>query len=132
MTHSDHSSPDKKQPARLLRSFVCAFHGLASAWKSELHIRVHFVIAIAVIAAGACFQISPIEWGLIVFAISLVFTTELLNTAIEKTLDRISDEIHPLTKSAKDIAAGAVFISAFGAATVGLLIFLPRLLEMFL
>ena len=107
-----------------------AFRGIAEAWKSELHLQVQTVIAIVVIAMGSWLRITLIEWSLITLAISSVLTAELINTAIEKTLDRISDEIHPLIKSAKDIAAGAVLLSACGSVMIGLLVFLPRLLKL--
>lgn len=114
-----------------LKAFAHAIGGLVEAWKSELHLQIQTVVAAVTILLGLWLRITLIEWSLIVLSISLVLTAELINTAIEKTLDRIGKEIHPLTKSAKDIAAGAVLISACGAATVGLLVFLPRLLELF-
>ncbi len=131
MTSSENKPQNENNSPGRLRAFAFAFCGIAEAWKSELHLQIQTVIAIVVIAMGIWLRITLVEWSLITLAISLVLTAELINTAIEKTLDRISDEIHPLTKSAKDIAAGAVLLSACGSVIIGLFVFLPRLLELF-
>ncbi len=131
MTHPGNNSQNDKRPPKRLRAFVFAFRGIAEAWKSELHLQIQTIVAIVVIAMGIWLRITLVEWSLITLAISLVLTAELINTAIEKTLDRIGDEIHPLTKSAKDIAAGAVLVGACGSVVIGLLVFLPRLFELF-
>ena len=73
----------------------------------------------------------PIEWAILIVTMMIVLATELMNTAIEATLDRVSVEQHPLAKVAKDTAAAAVLISAGGAVLVGLLILGPRLLVTF-
>ncbi len=130
MTHTGNNSQNDKRSSKRLRAFAFAFRGIVEAWKSELHFQIQTVIAIVVIVVGIWLRITLVEWSLITLAISLVLTAELINTAIEKTLDRISDEIHPLTKSAKDIAAGAVLLSACGSVMIGLLVFLPRLLKL--
>ncbi len=122
---------NEKQFPKRLRAFALAFRGVTEAWKSELHFQIQTLIAVAVIAVGFWLQITLLEWSLITLAISSVLTAELLNTAIEKTLDRVSDEFHPLTKSAKDIAAGAVLISACGSVIIGVIIFLPRFIQLF-
>jgi len=131
MTYPGNNSQNDKRSPKRLRAFAHAISGITEAWKSEPHLQVQAVIAIVVIAMGSWLRITLVEWSLITLAISLVLTAELINTAIEKTLDRISDEVHPLTKSAKDIAAGAVLVSACGSVIIGLLVFLPRLLVLF-
>ncbi len=121
----------KNRSTDRLKAFALAYSGFVEAWKSELHLQVQTIIAIVAILMGFWLHITLTEWCLVVLSISLVLSAELINTAIEKTLDRIGEEIHPLTKSAKDVAAAAVLVCACGAATVGLLVFLPRLLERF-
>ncbi|HZY41009.1 MAG TPA: diacylglycerol kinase family protein, partial [Anaerolineae bacterium] len=113
---------------RLLRSFSYAISGLGYAFRSQANLRIHTAISIAVIVVGLWLQLSPIEWAILIVTMMIVLAVELINTAIEATLDRVSIEEHPLVKVGKDTAAGAVFISALGAVMVGLLILGPRLL----
>ena len=122
---------DENRTANRLEAFALAISGLVEACRSERHLQIQTIIAIVAILMGYWLRITLTEWCLVVLSISLVLSAELINTAIEKTLDRIGEEIHPLTKSAKDIAAAAVLVCACGAATVGLLVFLPRLVELF-
>ncbi|AIQ54231.1 diacylglycerol kinase family protein [Paenibacillus sp. FSL R7-0331] len=104
-------------------SFRFAAHGIASAFKSELNMKVHSVLAVAVLAAAAFFRLPPLSWILLLLAITLVLSTELLNTAIEATIDLVSPDIHPLAKTAKDTAAGAVLLTAVFAVIVGIYVF---------
>lgn len=110
-------------------SFKCAFSGLFNSFKSEKHLIIHFIIAILVIIAGFILKVSNIEWCILVLTISLVISLELVNTAIEHTVDLAMPEIHPIAKLAKDIAAAAVLFSAIGSVVIGIIIFLPKLLE---
>jgi diacylglycerol kinase (ATP) len=82
---------------------------------------------IAVLAAGAYFQLSALEWCTVVLAISAVWVAEGLNTALERLTDLASPGFHPLAGKAKDIAAGAVLITVLGAVSIGIIIFGPRL-----
>ena len=77
------------------------------------------------------FKISLIEFCIVVFAIGLVISLELVNTSIENTVDMAMPNLHPLAKNAKDIASGAVLFACFTAITIGLVIFLPKILELF-
>lgn len=104
-------------------SFRYAAQGIASAFKSELNMKVHSGFAVLVLAAAAVFGLPPASWMLLVLAITLVLTTELLNTAIEATIDLVSPEIHPLAKKAKDTAAGAVLLTAVFAVITGIYVF---------
>jgi len=80
--------------------------------------------------AAIAFQITKIEWCLIVISIAAVWTAEAMNTAIEKLTDLVSPELHPLAGKTKDAAAGAVLVIAIGAAIVGGIIFLPHILAL--
>ena len=104
-------------------SFRFAAHGIASAFKSELNMKVHCGLAVIVLAAAAFFRLPPSSWVLLLLAITLVLSTELLNTAIEATVDLVSPDIHPLAKTAKDTAAGAVLLTAVFAVIVGIYVF---------
>ncbi len=115
---------------RLFNSFRYAFAGIGYAFRTQANLRIHIVIAIGVIIAGLWLRISATEWAIIVVTMMIVFSAELFNTASEAAIDRIGPEAHPLSKVTKDVAAGAVLISAIGAVIVGVLIFLPKLLAL--
>ncbi len=116
--------------ARLLRSFGYAFQGIGYALRTQANLRIHVAISALVIAAGLWLQLAPIEWAILIVTMMIVLTAELMNTAIEAALDRVSGDLHPLAKAAKDTAAGAVLIGALGAVAVGALILGPHLLKM--
>lgn len=115
---------------RLIRSFGHAFAGVGHGWQTQTNLRIHVAAAIGVSVAGLLLQISTIEWAILVVTIMIVLAAELINTAIEAVVDRVGSEPHPLSKIAKDTAAGAVLIGAIGSVIVGLLIFGPRLLAL--
>ena len=79
------------------------------------------------IAAGLFFSVSTIEWCLLILAIAMVLCAEGMNTAIEFLTDLASPNFHELAGKTKDVAAGAVLISAIGAAIIGFIIFLPKI-----
>ena len=85
-----------------------------------------------VIGAGFAFGITPGEWTAICLCIGLVVSAELFNTAIERLVDLVSPQRHPLAGQVKDIAAGAVLVCALAAIAVGLIIFVPYLTRIFL
>lgn len=109
-----------------IESFLYAFNGIRCAFKSEAHLKFHCCIALLVIVCGFLFQISIMEWIACLLCIGSVISAELINTAIEAVTDLATKESHPLAKKAKDVAAGAVLVSAITAATIGLLIFVPK------
>ena len=101
------------------------------ALHSQRNLRIHVSIAAAVVIAGTALRINRSEWATVVTLIALVIGLELLNTAIEALVDLTSPSPHPLAKVAKDTAAGAVLLAALGSVAVGLIIFLPRLWQLF-
>lgn len=111
--------------------FTHAFSGIRAVFRSEWNFRFQSAAALAAILAGILFRLSFIEWALIILVIGMVLALELLNTAIEKTIDYLKPEIHPFARFIKDAAAGAVLISAITAVIIGLLVFLPKLLRLF-
>jgi len=110
-------------------SFGHAGRGIARMLREEPNARIHFAATLAVIVLAAWLRVSPIGAALLAFAIALVFTAEAINTALETLSDRLSPEQDAAIGRAKDLAAGAVLVSACGAAVVGLLVLGPPLLR---
>jgi diacylglycerol kinase (ATP) len=111
--------------AARIRSFSYAFTGIAILIKSQHNTWIHLLATTLAISCGLFFQIDSIEWCLVILAILAVFVSEALNTAIEFLCNAVSSAPHPLIQKSKDVAAGAVLISAIGAIIIGLIIFLP-------
>lgn len=112
-----------------IRSVRYAVAGIAEMLEGQHNAWVHFVATLCVIAAGLFFQVDAFEWAILVLAIALVWVAEALNTAFEFLCDVASPEFHPLVKKSKDVAAGAVLLSAIAAIIVGLIIFVPYLMQ---
>jgi diacylglycerol kinase (ATP) len=113
-----------------IRSFKFAFRGVWTMLRSQHNAWVHAAATLAVCGAGFSLGISRADWCWIVLAIMAVWTAEALNTAFEFLADAASPEFHPLVKEAKDVAAGAVLVSAIGSVIIGLLVLGPRLLSL--
>ena len=113
------------------RSFVYAWQGIVSLFGNEPNARIHLCVALLVVAAGFFFNISASEWCLVTLCIGGVFMAEAFNTAIEKLCDKVSPQTDSLIKIAKDVAAGAVLLFVFAAVTVGLIVFLPKIIVFF-
>ena len=110
-----------------MRSFAYAIDGLTYLVRTQRNFRVHLVVALAAVAAGAVSRLSPVEWAILVVAIALVIMTEGLNTGIELAVTLASPERRPEAKAAKDIAAAAVLLAAIASVAVGIALFGPRL-----
>lgn len=111
----------------IIESFNNAVSGIIMAIKTERHMKVHYIIAIIVITLSLFFNFSRIEFLILLFATSLVVIAEMINTAIERVVDLITGEFHPLARLAKDVAAGAVLIAAINSIIVGYLLFFDRI-----
>jgi len=111
-----------------LKSFKFAFQGIYSFFSTEHNARIHLASAIAVIIQGFYLRINSFEWCWISVAITVVFITELFNTAIETLCNIVSPQFNIDIKKTKDVSAGAVLVASFFAMAVGLIIFLPKLL----
>lgn len=92
---------------------------------------VHLAATVVTLTAGWAVQLTAGEWCWIVLAMSSVWTAEAMNTAFEFLCDATTRDFHPLVGKAKDVAAGAVLLTAIGAATIGLIVFVPRFHAMF-
>ena len=122
---------EKFSIAKRLKSFTYAFAGLKVLFKEEHNAWIHLFATLCVIVAGILFKISLLEWVAVAFAIGLVFSFEIMNTSVENIADFICPERDDRIKRIKDLAAAAVLVSAITAAVVGLLVFVPKILELF-
>ncbi len=112
---------------RLIKSFGYAWNGIKTCISTESNFRIHISLSILVIIAGCFLNINPLEWIMIFVSIGFVLCMEMLNTAVEKLCDLVHKEIHPIIKTVKDIAAGAVMLSTFIAIICGAIIFIPKI-----
>jgi diacylglycerol kinase (ATP) len=108
------------------RAFGYAFSGLVSAFRNELHVKLHAISALLVIGLGFYCHVTVTEWLLLLGCISLVICTELMNSALERLCNLVSPGQHPAVKYIKDVAAAAVLISCVLAVITGILVFLPH------
>ena len=113
----------------LINSFKYACMGIKSAIKSERNMKIHVLATLIVTALGFILGLDPLEWVACIFSIVIVISSEMLNTALETIVDLVSPNINPLAKKAKDIAAGSVLVMARGAFLVGLIIFIPKIIN---
>ena len=121
-------SQQKKQTFSIkarLQSFKPAFCGLRLLFRTQHNAWIHSIAMFLVITAGFYVDISRIEWLFVIIAIALVLITEALNSGIEALADSVTLDYNPHIKKAKDLAAGAVLLSAIAAVIIGLFIFLP-------
>jgi diacylglycerol kinase (ATP) len=114
-----------------VRSFQYAFRGIWRMIQCQHNAWIHAAVTIAVLSAGLYLRISRADWCWIILAISIVWTAEALNTAFEFLADAASPEFHPLVRDAKDVAAGAVLITAGASAIIGVMVLFPYLAKVF-
>lgn len=116
---------------KVFNSFKYAFQGIVTGIKKEKNMKIHILIMIIVIIFGIVLNISQLEWNICIVLFSIVIAGELFNTAIETVVDMITTERNEKAKIAKDVSAGAVLILAIGAAFVGFIIFIPKIIFLF-
>jgi len=115
---------------KFFKSFDYAITGIIFGFK-ERNMKIHGLVAVVVIGVGWCLNLSLAEWSIILILIGLVFTAELINTSIEELANVVkknNNDDYEVTKTTRNLAAGAVLVMAIISAVVGLLIFLPKLL----
>ncbi len=108
---------------KLLQSFLFAFQGLFYCFKTQLNMKIHFFIALIVFTISFLVGLERNELLFILLAVTLVWVTEIINTSLEKVVDLIAPDYHPLAKISKNVAASAVLISTLFAIIVGSIIF---------
>ncbi|HJF31332.1 MAG TPA: diacylglycerol kinase family protein [Sporosarcina psychrophila] len=111
---------------KFLQSFVYAWNGICHGVEVERNVKFHLTAAFIVIVAGFMTGLSQLEWFVIIILICGMLALELMNSAVERVVDLLTTERHPLAKQAKDLAAGAVLIYAIGSAIIGLILFIPK------
>lgn len=121
---------DKRSQVGFYKSFSYAFAGIANALRYEKNMRFHLFSSIVILIISYFFSITKTEWLFILVAIGGMFALELANTAIERAVDLVTEEYHPLAKQAKDLAAGAVLVYATLSVAIGIIIFLPYFLKL--
>jgi len=109
-------------------SFSYAFTGITEMWKRERNLRVQVFILAGSVAAGFILRISSLEWAAIILCGVMVLSAEMFNTALEALADIVSPEYNEKVRILKDAAAGAVLVLSIGAAAVGLIIFIPKII----
>jgi diacylglycerol kinase len=109
----------------IFRAFGFAFAGLGYFLRTPRNARVELVIGAGACGVGWWVGIGRVEWAILAITIAIVLIVEGLNTAIEAAIDLAMPEVHPLAKTAKDVAAGMVLVASIMAIVVGLLILGP-------
>ena len=117
---------------KLFKSFGYAIKGMFSAAKYQQNLRIHLVAILVVTASGIFLGLSAIEWSLIALCIGMVISAEVMNTAIEELVDLISPEFNKQAGRVKDLAAGAVLITAIVATVVAIYIFGNKIFNLLL
>ncbi|MGZ3846644.1 MAG: diacylglycerol kinase family protein [Flavisolibacter sp.] len=125
----DSTAPPFSFKARL-KSFRYAWDGIVSFFRWEHNAQIHLVVTILVAILSLTLKLANWEAVAVVFSVALVWVAEMFNTVVEKTMDYISTATHPQVKMIKDIAAGAVLITAIAALIVGCIVFIPKLLAL--
>jgi len=120
-----------KKARTLAESFFYAISGIVYALKTQRNIKIHFAATLLVIILSFVFKLSTIEISIVTITAAIVLTAEMINTAIEAVVDMFTQEYHPLAKVAKNVAAGAVLLSAINAVVVGYLIFYKKIAALF-
>ena len=122
--------PRRLRPRAILHALRCATQGLCEAWRSQPNLRMHVGFGAAILLFGALCRLSLTEWLWVVVAVGLVIFAELMNTAIERTVDLVVGlRPDPLARHIKDVAAGCVLIAALLALIIECIAFLPHLVQ---
>lgn len=129
MDSKDKNTEKNKQ---FIRSIEFAFTGIKTVFDEERNMRKHVLLGIVAIIAGFVFRLSQMEWLWLLLSVFLVWIVEIVNTVFENVVDMFTDfHFHPIGKKIKDMAAGAVLMTAFFALIVAAIIFIPKILAFF-
>lgn len=114
-----------------ITSLEFALQGIRTVFKEERNMRTHVLMGVLAIIAGFIFRLNRLEWLWLLFVIFFVLIVEIINTAFENVVDMCTDfHFHPIGKKIKDMAAGAVLITAIFSLLVGSIIFLPKIWQL--
>ncbi|WP_240628088.1 diacylglycerol kinase family protein [Terrimonas sp.] len=114
---------------KLIKAFTYALRGVYTFFSSDPNGKLELCFAIIAIATGFVLHISNTEWIAVLLCTAMVISLEMINASIEKLCDMVEPNFHTTIKSIKDIAAGAVLVSAVVSLIIGLIIFLPKIFE---
>lgn len=112
-----------------IKSFGYAFQGIGNFIRKEPNAWIHCTAVVVVTSLGLYYGISATEWCIVILCFGLVLMAEAFNTAIERLVDLVSPDFHPLAGTIKDVAAGAVLLGAIAVAIVGCIIFIPYIFD---
>ena len=115
---------------RLATSFSYAFKGFGKSFSEEANMKIHIFMALLVIICGFVFNVSNLEWIVLLFAIGLVIGAELLNTAIENLVDLVCKDYNLKAGVIKDVSAAFVMVLAIVSAIIGFIIFIPKFINL--
>ena len=128
---------DKKKDSRLynknfIEAWKNAFSGIAHGFKTQRNLKIQLLAGIIVTVLGIVLKISNTEWAILMLSVFLVLGTEMMNTAVEAAVDLYTEEYNEKAKIAKDVAAGAVVLTALNAVIVSYFLFADKIIELFL
>ncbi|MFQ5737255.1 MAG: diacylglycerol kinase [Thermodesulfobacteriota bacterium] len=118
-----------KKPRNWFESLNCAIEGVIFAFKTQRHMRYHYIIAAAALFLSLLLDLPMVEFGLFSLSVVILLFAEMMNTAVEEAVNLIEDRHHILAKNAKDVSAGAVLISSVGVAIMAYMIFSKHLYD---
>lgn len=114
---------------KFFKSVTFAAEGVKQFFSGERNEKIQIVMGIAAITLGFTVSLSSFQWLLVLFCIGLVISLEMINSAIERYCDLVTTDFHPGIKIIKDVAAGAVLVASIMSLIIGLIIFIPALIE---
>jgi diacylglycerol kinase len=120
----------KRHLVKHVKSYGYALAGVREIFNNQLNFRIEVVAAILVVIVGFIFKITVLEWGILVFIISLVLICEGINSAIEAMCDALNKNFDEDIKYAKDVSSGMVLLAATASVIIGVIIFLPYVLKL--
>lgn len=118
--------------SRFIESMGHAIDGISYTTNHERNFRIEIFFAFAVTIASFIFKVSLIEWAILVLVIGMVLALEMINTSIERCVDLVTKDYKELAKIAKDVSAGAVLIMSIFSIIIGIIIFLPKIIQIFI
>ncbi|MBN1623389.1 MAG: diacylglycerol kinase family protein [Clostridia bacterium] len=116
---------------KLLKSFKDAIRGILYIFKTQRNFRIQFVCFILAVGAAILLELKLSEIAIVVFAGGLVMVGEMVNTGLERLVDLINPQYHPFARDIKDISAGVVLVASILAVIIGIIIFVPAIIELF-
>lgn len=122
----------EESPIPLIIAFKCAFEGIKHAITTQRNFKIHIFVALLALILCCVFKLNAIEFAIVLICIFIVFAFELFNTAIESVIDLVSPEWNQLAKHAKDCAAGAVLLVSCMSGIVAILIFVPKVFDLWI